>query len=171
MSDNMDNPVGKEIRFINSDYGELFRIPDGSHITIIKDDGEQLIRKCAYFGECHAQIGGSLYHIREFAERMEQNGSTYAPCPEPEIVHEYLITDRMAVRDKVFVMAHNPDAVQPWVTWQGRSDRPGWDWGHYWQSRSDAWYDYFKRADSERTGKPYDHTKLFKQSKSRDDAR
>ncbi len=39
-----------------------------------------------------------------------------------------------------------------------------------WSSRSDAWSDLLCRADAERTGKPYDHTKRYKQ-KDRDDAR
>jgi hypothetical protein len=102
---------------------------------------------------------------------MERIGSTAEPCPEPEVVHGYLITDRMPVNDKVFVLAHNPDAVQPWVTWQGRNDRPGYDWGHYWSSRADAWSDCYKRADAERTGTVYDHTKRYKLPRNRDDAR
>jgi len=171
MSGNIYNPHGKDIRFINSDYKELFRIPDGGYITISQSDGEQLVRKCKYHGECHVDIGSSVYHICEFAERMERNGSDYEPCPEPEVVQGYMITDRTFVHDKVFVLAHNPKAVQPWVTWQGRNDRPGYDWGHYWQSRSEAWSDYFRRADAERMGKPYDHTKFYKQQRSRDDAR
>jgi hypothetical protein len=100
---------------------------------------------------------------------MERNGNAYAPCPEPEIVQGYMITDRMPVRDKVIVLAHNPNAVQPWVTWQGRNDRPGYDWGHYWSDRSDASTDYIRRADAVRTGKSYDHTTLYKPRPNRDD--
>ena len=172
MSENIYNPEGKDIRFIDSHYKELFRIPDGGYITITLDNGEQLIRRCKYHGECHVDVGNSgLYHICEFAEKMERNGNTYEPCPEPEIVAGYVITDRMPVRDKVFVLAHNPDAVQPWVSWQGRNDRPGYDLGHYWSNRSDAWGDCFRRADAERTGRSYDHTKFIKQRADRDDAR
>ncbi|MDR0294498.1 MAG: hypothetical protein LBH95_10160 [Oscillospiraceae bacterium] len=171
MSGNIYNPNGADIRFIRSDYTELFRIPDGGYITITHDDGEQLVRKCGYHGECHVDVGNNLYHICQFAELMEKRGSTAAPCPEPEVVHGYRITDRMPVRDKVFVLAHNPNAVQPWVTWQGRNDRPGYDWGHYWSDRSEARSDYFLRADAERTGKSYDHTKNYKQPKKRDEAR
>ena len=165
----MDN---KEIRFIDSSYNELFTIPDGGYITINRTDGEQLTRKCKYNDECHLDIGTGVYHICQFAEIMEGNGSTYAPCPEPESVHGYVITDRMPVGDKVFVLAHNPNAVQKYVTWQGYPDKKsGYDWGHYWSKHSDAWTDYQRRANSERTGIPYDHTKAYKQSKSHDDAR
>jgi hypothetical protein len=78
----------------------------------------------------------------------------------------------MPVGDKVYVMAHNPDAVQKYVTWQGYEDKSrGYDWGHYWSSRSDAWTDCFRRAESERTGVPYDHTELIRQRQGRSDAR
>jgi len=169
MSENIYNPNGKDIRFINSEYKELFRIPDGGYITITREDGEQLVRKCKYHGEVHVDIGSSTYHICEFAEKMERIGSRYEPCPEPEIVQGYVITDRTPVRDKVFVLAHNPKAVQPFVTWQCRNDgRQDYHWGHYWSDRSVAQKDYFNRADAERTGRAYDHTKLIKPPKSRD---
>ena len=171
MSDNIYNPHGNEIRFITSNYKELFRIPDGGYITITHVGGEQLVRQCKYHGDCHVDVGNNVYHICEFAEIIERNDKAIAPCPEPEVVHGYMITDRMPVNDKVFVLANNPDAVQPWVTWQGRNDCPGYDWGHYWSNRSDAWSDYFRRADAERTGKPYDYTKQYKQPKQRDVAR
>jgi hypothetical protein len=172
MNDNKYNPNGKDIRFINSEYETLFTIPDGGHITITLNNGEQVTRKCRYHGECHVDVGTELLHICEFAEKMERAGNTYEPCPEPEIIHGYVITDRIPVGDKVFVLAHNPDAVQKYVTWQGYADKSrGYDWGHYWNNRSDAWTDCFRRADSERTGRPYDHTKFIKQARHRDDAR
>jgi len=171
MSENIYNLEGKKIRFISSHYEELFRIPDGGYITITRDDGEQLIRRCKFLDECHLYVGSEPLHICQFAEIQERNGSTYEPCPKPEIVEGYVITDRMPVRDKVFVLAHNPDAVQPWVTWLGRNDLPGYALGHYWKSHSDAWTDYFRRADAERTGQVYDHTKLMKQRQDRSDAR
>ena len=128
-----------------------------------------MTRKCWYHGEYHLDIGTNLYHICEFSERMEQAGNSYAPCLEPEVVQGYRITDKSFAGDKVFVLAHNPDAVQPWVTWQGRTDRPGYDWGHYWSDRSTAWTDYFHRTDAERTGQAYDYTQLQKQRKRTQD--
>jgi hypothetical protein len=103
---------------------------------------------------------------------MERAGNKCEPCPEPEIVHGYVITNRMPVGDKVFVMEHNPEAVQKFVTWQGYEDKSrGYDYGHYWSNRSDAMNDYLNRAESERTGVPYDHTQFLKQRQGRDDAR
>jgi hypothetical protein len=172
MIENKCNPESKEIRFIDSHYNELFRIPDGGYINITLDNGEILTRQCKYHGDCHVDVGSNLYHIAEFAEKMERNGNTYEPCPEPETVHGYIITDRMPVGNKVFVLAHNPNAVQKYVTWQGYSDKSlGYDFGHYYSNRSDAWTDCFRRADAERTGIPYDHTKFIRDTPERDDER
>jgi hypothetical protein len=111
-------------------------------------------------------------NICEFAEKMEQCGNTYEPCPEPEAVQGYVISDRIPVGDKVFVLAYNPNAVEKYVTWQGyASNSKRYDWGHYWSDRSQAWTDCFRRADAERTGKIYDHTKTIKQRQSRNEAR
>ena len=172
MIENIYNPQNKPIRFIDSNYNELFTIPDGGYINIMVHNGETLTRQCVFRDEFHTQIGTDMYHICEFAEKMEQNGNKYEPCPEPETVHGYVITDRMPVGDKIFVLAKNPDAAQKFVTWQGYTDKSrGYDWGHYWSNRSDAWTDCFCRADAERTGIPYDHTKIIKQRQERDSAR
>ena len=32
--------------------------------------------------EYHTEVGSNLYHICEFAERMEQNGHSYEPKPQ-----------------------------------------------------------------------------------------
>jgi hypothetical protein len=177
MNENKHNPDNKPIRFINSEYQTLFTIPDGGYININKENGEILTRKCRYHGETHLEVGTNIYHICEFAEICERNGHSYEPCPTPEIVAGYVITDRMPVGDKVFALAQfvtgdSPvGAVQKYVTWQGRNDRPGWDAGHYWNQRSDALMDYFNRHDAERSGRVYDHTRLQKQAKSREEAR
>lgn len=69
----------KTIRFINSDYKTLFTIPDGGSITITYPDGEQLTRPCKFLDECHTQVGNSVFHICEFAEKMEARGGIYEP--------------------------------------------------------------------------------------------
>lgn len=75
----------KGIRFINSRYDELFRIADGEKIKIRYSDGEEQERVCRYIDEYHTEVGNNLYHICQFAEIMEHNGSEYAPV-EPETV-------------------------------------------------------------------------------------
>lgn len=77
------------IRFINSSYKELFRIPDGEKIIIKLNNGEKLERTCRYIDDYHLEVGNDLFHICEFAERMEQNGNTYEPKnnPLPELCY------------------------------------------------------------------------------------
>ena len=60
-------------------YKELFRIPDGGKIVITTSWGEKMERICRFIDEYHTEIGGNLYHICEFAERMAHNGATYEP--------------------------------------------------------------------------------------------
>ena len=67
------------IRFKDADYKEIFRIPDGASIVITTDRGEKMERACRYIDETHCKVGNNLFHIDDFAERMERNGSTYAP--------------------------------------------------------------------------------------------
>ncbi len=74
----------KGIRFINSRYDELFRIADGEKIKIKHSDGEEQEYVCRYIDEYHTEVGNHLYHICQFAEIMERNGSEYTPVePEP----------------------------------------------------------------------------------------
>jgi hypothetical protein len=73
----MDNE--KMIRFIDSDYNTLFTVPDGGNIVLAYSDGERVTRPCKFLDEYHTKIGSSIFHICEFAEKMERNGTTYAP--------------------------------------------------------------------------------------------
>lgn len=73
----------KGIRFIDSHYNNLFRLPDGGKIQITTPSGEKITETCRYIDEYHTEIGRSLYHICEFAERMEQNGNTVEPLTPP----------------------------------------------------------------------------------------
>ena len=75
------NPQGRDIRFIDSHYKDLFRLPDGGSIRITFSDGESAVRKCSYIDEYHTLIGKNVFHICQFAELMERNGSTYQPEP------------------------------------------------------------------------------------------
>ncbi len=75
----------KEIRFIDSKYNELFRIPDGSEITIRHINGAIEHRACKYIDEYHTKIGDRTYHISEFAELMERNRNFYSPKEKYEL--------------------------------------------------------------------------------------
>lgn len=161
---------GKMIRFIDSQYNELFTIPDGGSIVVSRSNGEQTVGVCKYLDETHFEANGICYHICQFAEIQERNDFKYEPENEPEMVDSYRITNRIPVGNKTFVLGHSPKAVEPYATWQAYRDKPGKDLGHYWTNRSDAWTDLQRRANAERTGIPYDHTKKYIE-RNREDAR
>ena len=71
--------ASKGIRFITPHYREIFRIPDGDKIRILRADGEKVDKTCRYIDDYHTEIGDRLYHICEFAEIMERNGSKIIP--------------------------------------------------------------------------------------------
>lgn len=80
----MPNPDEKRIRFIDSDYNNLFSIPDGGTVVIVYDDGEISEKSCHYVDEYHFTSQGHTWHICEFAECMEENNSKYYPLRENE---------------------------------------------------------------------------------------
>ncbi len=72
----------KGIRFITPTYNEIFRIPDGDSIYIIRPDCVKSDKRCQYIDDCHFEFGGiwnDLFHICQFAEMMERNGCTVIP--------------------------------------------------------------------------------------------
>lgn len=73
----------KGIRFIDSHYNDKFRLPDGGKIQITLPSGEKITETCRYIDEYHVEVGRWLYHICEFAERMEKNGNTVEPLTPP----------------------------------------------------------------------------------------
>ena len=70
------------IRFIDPFYKELFRVADGDKIRVIQSDGTHDDYTCRYIDEYHLEVNSGfdkIYHICEFAEMMERNGSTVIP--------------------------------------------------------------------------------------------
>lgn len=82
----------KGIRFVTPEYKEKFRISDGEKIRITFSDGEVKDRVCRYIDDSHVEVGDDLYHICEFAERMEQCGATFIPLRSdlPEVCFSIL---------------------------------------------------------------------------------
>ena len=75
----MPNSDEKVIRFIDSCYNNLFSLPDGGTLVIVRDDGEVVEKPCHYVDDYHFQSQGHTWHICEFAERMEENNAKYFP--------------------------------------------------------------------------------------------
>ena len=69
-----------DIRFIDSHYNELFRIPDGGIIQVEYPD-RTFSAKCEYIDDYHAFISSEVYHICQFAEMLERNGAVCRPEP------------------------------------------------------------------------------------------
>jgi len=78
----MTSMPNKIIRFIDSDYRELFCVPDGANINIIypPEDGRGMVTcPCKYLDEMHVRVGGNDFHCCEFASRMEAIGARCEP--------------------------------------------------------------------------------------------
>lgn len=76
------------IRFIDPHYNEKFKLRDGGRIRVRGSDGVSFNETCRYIDDYHLEVGRTLYHICELAERMEQNGNIVEPLegltPVPE---------------------------------------------------------------------------------------
>ena len=69
----------KTIRFIDSNYKDLFFIKDGENIVLTFQDGEKRTLPCTFLDEYHTKIGSEVLHICQFAEIMERNGTSFKP--------------------------------------------------------------------------------------------
>ncbi len=74
-----------DIRFIDVNYNELFRIPNGGTITVEYPDREWS-GKCKYIDDYHTLVNGSGYHICQFAEVLLRGGGSCRP--EAEIMDD-----------------------------------------------------------------------------------
>ena len=89
------------IRFINSNYDTLFRIPDGGIVEVRFPD-RAFSAKCEYLDDYHTLVGDTVFHICEFAEMVERQGGSVRPEPETmldkaawQLAHrEYLMVER-----------------------------------------------------------------------------
>lgn len=85
MTVNDERTIGqpKEIRFINSNYDLLFKIPDGGYVEIKFGDGRIKAYQCRFLDPYHfCTADGRSWHICEFAETMERIGAKYYESPE-----------------------------------------------------------------------------------------
>lgn len=81
----------KGIRFIDSNYNDLFRIPDGGKIRLTNSKGEQWELTCRYVDDYHfeAGFGGcNLYHICQYAEHTERCGYKVEPVESVNEQHK-----------------------------------------------------------------------------------
>lgn len=70
---------------MDTQYKELFRIPDGGKIMVTTAWGEKREYTCRFIDEYHTEVGNNLYHIGEFAEFLHKNGAACEPISkEPQ---------------------------------------------------------------------------------------
>ena len=69
-----------DLRFIDSSYIELFRIPNGGKIEVEYPD-RTFSARCEYLDDYHAYIGSEVYHMCQFAEILERGGGVCRPEP------------------------------------------------------------------------------------------
>ncbi len=84
--------AAKGIRFIDSHYNELFRIPNCDKIRVALPDGTNIDYTCRYIDDYHTEVGNNLYHICEFAEMMEAQNAEVIPLRSsiPDFCYVYI---------------------------------------------------------------------------------
>lgn len=78
---NPESLPGDDVRFIDSQYNELFRVPNGGIVQINYPDGRQYAKKVEYLDDFHMKIGSSIRHICEFAELSARSHANVEPEP------------------------------------------------------------------------------------------
>lgn len=70
-----------DVRLINSHYDDLYRIPNHGVLQVDRSDGSSYTARVEHLDDYHFDLGeyGNVYHICQFAEIMESNGSSYYP--------------------------------------------------------------------------------------------
>ena len=97
----------KGIRFITPDGKEKFRVADGDMVRIITSEGANLDCMTRYIDDCHVEIDGSFYHVREFAEWMRERSSKVIPLRPglPERCYAVLPSG-----DEIITIKHGEDS-------------------------------------------------------------
>lgn len=93
-----------DIRFIDSQYKERFRIPDGGTILVEYPNApyRRYLAQCHYIDDYHTKVGDNVYHICQFAELLERGGGICRPLPENYLKNtEILLEDDYGMIDGV----------------------------------------------------------------------
>lgn len=141
----------KCIAFVNSSGMIIFTVPDGGYIRLSVADNVAF-RQCHYLGNEIFQLCDNYYHVDDFAQFADESGIRYEPATEAEleVIQGYCITDKTIVGKRVFVMAHNPKAPEPYVTWKGHKDYAGYEIGRYFKDELAAFRNYQERINEYR---------------------
>ena len=113
----------KGIRFIDPHYKELFRIPDGGQIRILREGCAHIDKVCRYIDDCHVEVGNgwdSLFHICEFAEQMERCHNKVIPLTPP--LPEKCFTVKPSSGELIVIERYKPEyQVSPLAHFKGKT--------------------------------------------------
>ena len=113
----------KGIRFIDPHYKELFRIPDGGQIRILREGCASIDRTCRYIDDCHVEVGNgwdSLFHICQFAEQMERCHNEVIPLTPP--LPEKCFTVQPSSGELIVIERYKPGyQVSPMAHFKGKT--------------------------------------------------
>lgn len=113
----------KGIRFIDPHYKELFRIPDGGQIRILREGCAPIDRTCRYIDDCHVEVGNgwdSLFHICQFAEQMERCHNEVIPLTPP--LPEKCFTVQPSSGELIAIERYKPGyQVSPMAHFKGKT--------------------------------------------------
>ena len=71
--------AGRGVRFVDSGYRELFRVPDGEPVRIVYAGGQIGEYVVRYVDDYHVELNGDCFHIHELAGILERGGSRAEP--------------------------------------------------------------------------------------------
>ena len=69
----------KSARFIDPQYNDLFRLPEGERLRITWYDGRERLAQCQSIDQYHVMIDHRTWHICEFAEYCKRTGAVFLP--------------------------------------------------------------------------------------------
>ena len=70
-----------DVRLIDSNYKDLYRVPNGSVIQVDYPDGRSFTTRLEHWDEYHFDVGGlgDMFHICQFADLMGRNHADFYP--------------------------------------------------------------------------------------------
>jgi hypothetical protein len=133
------NNINHEIRFVNVRNKTLFFIPDGGYIKISYSDGEIYFRKCIYVDDYHLDVDGYLYHILEFAQKIDQCNCKVEACNSPDTILNFLVYNKRVAGDSLVVLTRiNDQKDRLWTVLLKKTGKTNFDIIYHGGSKRDA---------------------------------
>lgn len=127
---------------------------------IIEKYGEEVYSSWGYLGDMREMIAemrsnadDEYKHLFDHVDYCCTEYSEYEPekGEQPKVVIQgYEVIDRKRVGSREFVLAHNPDAPEPYVTWKCKAGTNDMYFGHYFKDKTRAEHDLNKRVREEK---------------------